>query len=183
MEFQSLAPLGKKNVFTDVEILGQVARFLDLDYSLTGVKKTQSQMPVWARLVRNDSGGTLAAGGVCRWDVGTTYGPGKAVDGLAAIGSNQMPAGVVDPWISGTVAEDETFWLIFNGPCKFLFTTGTTITNGDVLTLGAAGRAVRYNPAAADAEDNLNRLGRTLATVDTAIASDTLFRGFADIRF
>lgn len=176
--------LGKVNQVSDDALLGQVGCHKDLNYAAAGrIKPELSQHLVFARLCRNESSGTLAAGTVVRGATDATYGPLKATAGAAAIGSDHVPIGVVDPWVSAAVPDNAFFWLIYYGPCKFLFTTGTTIAVNDLLTLGAAGRAVKYDPASADAEDSLFRLGRTLEAVDTAIADDTLFRGFADFRF
>lgn len=182
MEYQSIAPLGKVNIVSDTALLGQRGRFLDLDYSGNpdGVKSPQSQSPVIAILVYNNSGGTLAAGTMVKWDNGATYGPFRGVIGAAAVASDEVPAGVVDPWISSPVPIGGIFWLIIEGPCKFLFTTGTTLDEGDLLAIGASGRAAKFVP---ETTDPVYHVGRSLAAVDTAIASDTLFRGYAQFKF
>lgn len=166
-------------------LLGQRACFRDINYASTeAVKPLLSQMDIIAVWVKNESGSAITPGTVCRWDSGATYGPGKAVAGAAAIASDQVPCGVADPYLpTAGVANDEHFWLIVEGPCKFKFTTGTTLDNIDVLQLGAAGRVTKYDVGTPAAGGNLYRVGRSLEAVDTGVASDTLFRGYADIRF
>lgn len=180
MEWMSVMPLGTYNKVSDVLLLGQEARFIDKDYASTeGVKPTLSAIPIRARLMYNDSGSTIAPGSLLRADVGTTYGPFKAVDGTAVLASDQVPCGVADPW-GGTIPVGAFFWVIYKGPCKFLFTTGTTLAPNDILITGAAARVTKYNVASETAEQNLHKVGWSLSAVDTAIASDTLFRGFAN---
>lgn len=179
MESCNLAPLGKKGIVTDDKLLGQYAEFLDIDYSSTDdAVSPQSQMKVIAMLMRNETGGTLAAGTICTWDATSSYGPGRAVAGTA--GATSLPAGVVDPWISSAVADNEFFWLIVFGPCKFLFTTGTTLDEGDLLAVAASGRVQK---ATVGTTSDHYTVGHSLAAVDTAIVSGTLFRGFANFKF
>lgn len=182
MEFMNDHSLGKKNIITDSGKLGQVYRLLDLDYSASGVKRQLSQMPIYARLVRNESSGNLTAGTIVTCATDTTYGAGKAVGAAAAAGTS-VGHGVVDPWISGNIADGETFLLIYNGPCKFKFTTGTALASGMVLALGAAGRAAKLDHTSLSDQLIFDRCGRALEVVASGTANDTLFRGFADFRF
>jgi hypothetical protein len=182
MEYITDFPIGTTNRVTKTTRLGSVARFTDQTRNSVGINPILSGMPTYARIVLNGSGGTLAPGALCRWDTATN-GPGMEVDGLAAISSTQLPAGVVDPWITGTVAAAETFLLFYYGPAKFLSTTGTAVAVDELLTLGASGRAVVYAEASADAEDTLFRCGKSLAVVASGTAAGTLFRGFVDCRF
>jgi hypothetical protein len=175
-------PIGKINHVTAVNRLGSVFRFANIDYDTAGLKNVVSGMYSYARLVKNGSGGTLKAGDVCYWDI-AGKGPGMEVDGAAAIASNNIPAGVVDPYISTTVADAETFLLFYYGPAKFLFTTGTSVAIGDNLTLGAAGRVDVFAVATADAENQLHHCGTSLATVASATASDTTFDAFIKMPF
>lgn len=180
LEIASNWPLGKVDVMTDTELLGQVGQHLDVDHdSAETVRQNLSAMPVFARIMRNDSGGILKPGAVLRNDTGSTYGPYKAVDGIAAIASDQVAVGAVDPWLTADVADGSHFWCIYWGPCKFLFTTGTTLARNDLLITGASGRVTKYDVTTASAANNLHGVGRSLEAVDTAISSDTLFRGFA----
>lgn len=179
MEQFSDSSLGKTDIVTDTDKLGQVARFLDLDRSGSGVKSQLSQMPIFARLVINNSGGNLTAGTIVTADA--TYGPGRGA-GAAAVAGTSVGCGVVDPWVSGNIANGSTFWMIEKGPCKFKFTTGTSITIGMVLALGAAGRAKELDHTSLSDQLIFDRCGRVLEAVDTAITNDTLFRGYADFR-
>ena len=178
MEFQSLAPLGKKNVISDTDLLGQVARFLDLDYSATGVKAVQSQQPVYARLVKNTSGGALTPGAIVY--PGSELGACRDVGGEAIAGTT-LGCGVVDPWL-GSVADDDIFWLIYSGPCKFQFTTGTALVIGQPLALGAAGRAKDLPEGSLTDQLLADRCGRADEAVASGTANDVLFRGIADFR-
>ena len=176
-------PMGKIDVVTDTDRLGQRYFFNDLDYSSTETITPQlTSMEVEALLVINDSGGTLKAGDICRWDIGATYGPGRGVD-AAAVADTAVGVGAVDPWISTTVGDGETFLLVVRGPCKLLSTTGTAVAIGDVLALGAAGRAIVYDAPGSDTTTgNRDRCGRALEVVASGAADDTLFRAYVDFR-
>ena len=179
MNIVTTASLGKKNVQSFN--LGQIGCFVDKDYSQQGVKPLNSQMLIWARLVRNESGGNLTAGSIVTDDTGSTYGPGKAV-GAAAVSGTSIGVGVVDPFVSGNIAAGETFWLIEAGPCQFKFTTGTTIAPGDAAALGAAGRVIQLDHTTLTDQLIFDRCGTVLEDVLTGVASDTLFRGIAEFR-
>lgn len=165
-------------------LLGTEGCFKHLTVGAEAPQQVASNMQVYAIWVKNEAGKALTPGEIVHWDTGTTYGPGKAVLDEAAADTD-VAAGVVDPHLpSAGVADNKHFWLIVKGPCQFLFTTGTTITIGDVLALGGAGRVIKYDAAGSDTTTgNRDRCGRTLESVDTAIASDTLFNGYADFRF
>jgi len=165
-------------------LLGTEGCFKDLTVGASDPQATASNMTVHARWVKNESGGALTPGFIVQWDTGATYGPGKAV-GAVAVADTDTGAGVVDPHLPAAgVANDDHFWLIERGPCRFRFTTGTTIARGDNLALGGAGRAIKYDAPGADTTTgNRDRCGACLEAVDTAVASDTQFRGFADFRF
>jgi hypothetical protein len=99
------------------------------------------------------------------WSVGTT---------------TTVPAGVVNPYISASVPIGGIFWMIVRGPCEFLFTTGTTIAANDLLASGASGRVIK---ATVGTTSDHYTVGWCNEGVDTAIASDTLFRGYAFFKF
>ena len=182
MSFLSDQPIGKINVITGTEQLGRMFEFTNIDYDTVGMKNVVSGMVSKARLVKNGSGGTLQSSDVCYWDIAGN-GPGMEVDGTAAIGSNNMPAGVVDPYISTTVADGETFLLFFYGPAKCRFITGTAVAIGDHLTLGAGGGVDKYAIASADAENTLYHVGTSLSTVASGTATDTEFDVFINCVF
>ena len=98
-------------------------------------------------------------------------------------GGDNWNIDLVGRWAFGTclaVAAKGTYWLIRNGPCKFKFTTGTTLDEDDVLSVGASGRVVKTTVGT---DDTVYRVGRCIAAVDTAIANDVLFRALADFRW
>lgn len=181
MEYIIGMELGKKNI-SQVN-LGQVARFVDRNYAASGaVKPILSSMPIYARLLRNESNGNLTAGTIVTASTDAVYGPGKAA-GAAAVAGTTVGHCVVDPFVSGNIADEETFWGIFYGPCKFKFTTGTATTLGMVLALGAAGRVQQLDHTSLTDQLIFDRCGRALEVVASGAANDTLFRGFADFRF
>lgn len=148
------------------------------DLSNDPIEKLNSQMDVHATWVKNQSGVVLPAGAMVTWDA-AGLGPGLAIGGIGAVNS-LATAGVVDSYISASVPDDSWFWLITKGPCRFLFTTGTTIAVGESLAMGATGYVIKMTVGTT--AEHL-RVGRTLAGVNTAVASGTLFRGYVDIRF
>lgn len=165
-------------------LLGTEGCFKHLAVGAAAPQAVVSNMTVHAMWVKNEAGKALTPGEIVHWDTGADYGPGKAVSDEAAADTD-VAAGVVDPHLPAAgVADNNHFWLILRGPCQFLFTTGTTLAPGDVLALGAAGRAIKYAAAGSDTSTgNRDRCGRCLIAVDTAIDSDTLFNGYADFRF
>jgi len=172
--------LGHKAFTSDVDQLGEEAVFEDINLSSTEqIKPKLSQMKIYARWVRNTSGGTLSPGAAVRWDETATYGPGKGIVDTAVIATDELVAGFVDPYITGTVAANEHFWLIEKGPAKALFTTGTTLDENDPLLPGAAGRVTKSDVSTASAAQNQHLCGFSLEAVDTGTADDTLFRIYA----
>ena len=180
MKYLNISDIGKVNVVSDTDLLGQRGYFLDFDRTATagGVKTNLSGMVGEAILVYNNNGGTLAAGTVMQWDTGATYGPGRGVE--TAGSTTTVPAGVVNPYISAAVPIAGIFWLILTGPCKFLFSTGTTLAPADLLACGASGRVIK---ATVGTTNDHYTVGTTIDAVDTAIATDTLFRGYAHFKF
>lgn len=175
MESMSVSELSKVNKVSDDFLLGQRGRFLDDNLgSSLAVKPSLSQHPIEAILVKNTSGGTLAAGTIVTWATDSTYGNPKAVAGTA--GATSYAAGVVNPYIASAVPANGFFWMIVEGPCKFLFTTGTTLAVSDALAVAASGRVAK---ATIGTTNGIYIIGMASEGVDTAIASDTLFRGFA----
>jgi hypothetical protein len=175
-------PVGATNRVSKVTRLGSVVRITDQNYAAVGVKPLYSGMSTLARVVKNGSGGTLAAGAACYWDI-AGEGPGKEVDGIASVSSNHIPAGFVDPFVAAAIPDTETFLLWFYGPCQMLSTTGTAVVNGNPLTLGASGRVDVYDVTSPEVADTFHYCGRALAAVASGTASGTLFRAFADTRF
>ena len=188
MSFQSVSQgLGETQASGEQEhLLGTIGIFLDQTVGQAAPRVTASNMPVYARWVKNETNGIVYPGFCFAWDTGATYGPGKAVIALAE-GDTTLGCGVADPHLSATTGEgcpdNDHFWLIFNGPCQFRFTTGNTLIVEDTLQVGGTGHVIEYSDVTETALGNRDRCGRCLEAVDTAIATGTRFRGYADFRF
>ncbi len=179
MNITQVYPLGSEGASGELEhLLGQEGCFRDVNYDSTErIKPTLSMRDIHAVWVKNESGGTLKAGDILKPSTDSTYGPLKAVAGAA--GATDVACGVVDPYINGTVADNDHFWMIVRGPATLLFTTGTTLAIGDELGNGAAGRAIKFTPGTTDMA---YFVGYSLAAVDTGVASDTEFRAVINFR-
>lgn len=114
----AIYPLGQ--AVTDdygAQMLGVETWFPDIDFASAVNPKPapRTGLQVHAILVMNDSGGTLTPGLFVTWKAGYV---GTRVGALAGVGS--APAGQVDPYISGTVADGDAFWLIVDGPTEVI---------------------------------------------------------------
>ncbi|MAT51123.1 MAG: hypothetical protein CMK32_08065 [Porticoccaceae bacterium] len=118
-----------------------------------GPTKVTDGREVEAIVVKNDSGGTLAAKKAVTWKAGYT---GTRVGGVTS-GASQRVAGIVDPFLTSTVADGEQFLLIVKGPTTVLANDGS-ITAGTGLVSQAAGRAGGY-AANGDSDDALSYFG------------------------
>lgn len=122
-------PLGRYNVISDDNMLGQVAMFQDQDQTVPDAPIINSGTPVYALLCKNSKGGTLTPG------LGYTFKSGKIgkeVDALS--GANAICDGVADPWVSGTIPDGAYFWLIIQGPCELKAAAGGITANAEVQT-------------------------------------------------
>ena len=152
-------PLGQK--ITDAygaTQLGTETWFPDLDYSSASHPKGVRLSPreVQAVLVKNSSGGALTAGRFVTWSasaVGTEIG--------ATAGVNSQPCGQVDPYLSTTVANGETFWLITSGP--------TTVTASAAITAGADIQVAATGKVSANVTGSIGK-----AIGSAAVDGDTL---------
>jgi hypothetical protein len=131
-------PLGKTAASGENEhLLGQPGVFKDLDLDSTErIKPELSAMLVHCVWVKNETGGALSPGESVTWDTGATYGPFKAV---GAQGGASAIAGFVDPYVT-TVADNEHFWLVQEGPCKALYDGSANLAIGDKIATAATGR-------------------------------------------
>ena len=111
---------------------------------------------VVARIMRNKTGGTLAAGEIiaCKVD-GGHEGLGRTE---ALAGADEREALVVDPALgSSTVANNDLFYAIVKGPSKVKQpASAATVVGGSIIVAGASGR-LALGDIAADA-------GRILGT-------------------
>lgn len=152
-------------------LLGQVSIHKDVDYASTErIKPELSAMNVVARWVKNESGGTLNPGESCTWDTGSTFGPGKAVGGEGAAGS---VCGFVDPYVS-SVANDQCFWLIEEGPTKVCYDGSASLAINDPLATAASGRVAE---ATLGTTETAYVIGRALEA-KSAGSADDLFRAY-----
>jgi len=170
--------LGVSGKVSQEMLLGKVCCFDDTDRinrdAQSGVAKLLSGMKIFARLVRNETGSTLAAGLIVEWDTGTTYGPGKAVKTIA--GDDEYGCGVVDPYLSSSVADDDFFWLIHTGP-TYVQSDGNAIANPNTRICCDASGQVRAWVAGTDEPDSVFGVN-----IDAAPASaGTLYRAL--VRF
>ena len=112
---------------------GQVLYLPDIDPSGDG-KSRRTNNDVTVKVVRNGSGGTLSPGAAVQYADGY-YGT-RVTTCAAAIG-NQC-AGIVDDHVSGTVADNDLFYIVVNGPVKANITTGATSHTGSNIVQGEA---------------------------------------------
>ena len=137
-------PLGRYNVVSDDNMLGQIAMFQDQDQSTPDSPIIQSGTPVYAILVKADVGGVVTPG------LGYTYKSGYIGKRVGALsGANAICDGVADPFVSGTIPDGAYFWLIIQGPIDLKIGAGDITANAVVQTLanglfgsGTAGTAV-----------------------------------------
>lgn len=138
---------------TDPLLEGGVREFQDMDYSIQPLNRTlRSSKVIRARWVKNSSGGALSKSTIVKWASGYV----KRRVGVVT-GSTEVGCGVVDPFLTTTVADGEYFWLIEAGQVPGLSagsvtanvqvipTTGgkfTTITADNAGTLAMCGRLV-----------------------------------------
>lgn len=103
----------------------------------TGVAATNQGGGWDCLLVRNDSSGTLAAKDVVSWKANYR---GKRVDGKTGTAKEKI-AGVVDPLLTTTVADNDLFWLVRKGfRVPVAKATGAAWTEGNPLTTNNAGK-------------------------------------------
>jgi hypothetical protein len=113
--------------------LGSQASFADLDYDAIDPKPTLSGHMVDCILVKQTGATAIAPGSVVKWSVAGT-------EVAAVAGANEVPAGVVDPYRTTSVAQGEAFWLITRGPALVL-SSAAIAANAPVRT-AASGQTV-----------------------------------------
>lgn len=129
-------------------------------------------MRTLVRIMRNTTGGTLAAGEFVLPDpTGTIAVLGQA---SAKSSGNEPDALVVDPTLIGTVADDDLFLAHVKGPSKVKVpAAGLTIAAaGTPLTAGASGRAAAGSAANAVTLEQLRVWDAMQTTIGTAAADD-----------
>lgn len=124
---------------------GTIRRFDNLNMAGTaGIKPWLSKCPVWAVLLRNESGGVLVKRRLALCKAGAGYNVIENVSGYTTA-LYDAPCVAIDPWLTTTVADDDFFWGIFKGPTILTLPS----SGGDILASGTAGRT----PLVASADD------------------------------
>jgi hypothetical protein len=138
-----------------------------------------SAMLIEAWLCRNEDTTAILPGKAVVWDVGTTYGPGKAVVDYA--GDDVSPAGFVPHNVISTgVPPGSTFFLIRKGPCKGRYDGSANLAIGDPLCTATTGR-LREMVFGTDDADSF--CGRKMIADKASGTADDLIEIYADCRF
>lgn len=144
---------------------GHQASFSDLDYDAVGVPSTLSAQMVEAVIVKQTGATAIAPGSIVKWSV-----PGKEIAAVA--GANEVACGVVDPYLTASVAQNEYCWVIQRGPCKVL--SSAAIAAAAPIRTAASGKAVTT--------DYTNPEASVGVQVTAATAGDQLKRAIIDCR-
>ena len=127
-------PLGQAMGTTCPAFLkGHQSSHADLDYEATGVRKTLSAQMIDAVIVKQTGASAIAPGSLVKWSV-----PGTEIAAVA--GANEVPCGVVDPYLTASVAQNEYCWVIQSGPCNVL--SSAAIAANAPITTAASGKSV-----------------------------------------
>lgn len=154
-------------------LAGYRALFTDDDPTTGPDGAATTAMTVEAIWVRNESGGALNPGAPVTWDT-SNLGPGLSIGGNAA--DDAKTVGVVDPYVSGTVADDYYFWLIVKGPTKVRYDGSSSLTVGTEIKSAGSGNVSLYTFATDDAD---SKFGVTIEAKTSGTAGD-LFRAVID---
>ena len=130
--FSRGATLGVTSTSDGTGIVGTQRWFVDTN-PRTGV--VNSNAPVKCIAMRNTSAGTLTAGQVVKAKTTALL---SEVDGNADVDSPIV--GVVDEYLTSTVAVNDVFWLVVNGPTSAAVGTGG-VTQGAFVSVGTSGTA------------------------------------------
>ena len=126
---------------------GTEAAFQDLDYLATGVKSQLSNMMVNAVWVRQTGATAIAPGSCVKWSV-----PGSEIAAVA--GSNEAACGVVDPYLTSSVAQNEYCWVIYKGPARVI--ASAAISANAAIKTAASGKVATTDYT--DVEASVGRL-------------------------
>jgi hypothetical protein len=87
----------------------------------------RDERPVWMQLVKNRKGSAILPKQLCVYKAGYF---GTGVD-LAAAAGGTIIHGVADPFLPAAgVADGEFFWMIINGPAKFINDANADLAEG-----------------------------------------------------
>jgi hypothetical protein len=107
------------------------------DYDIATPDTLDSSRAVFVRLTKNNSGGALLPGIVCKPDTASSL--LFKTSTLGAAGTADKPIGVVNRHVAAAgVPDDEYFWMVVEGPTEVI-DSGSGVTVGDTLATGAAG--------------------------------------------
>lgn len=167
MSLEQISIVGPQrvNAVTDVQHLGTRVSLPDLDYSAQAKTRLSAEQ-VECILVANRSGGDYTPGLRVGWLAGEE-GPGRAT---GAAGGDDLPAaGIVWPYYTVNVADDDFFLLVVKGPTKAQYDGAGDIAVGDPLKGAASGRFSEYT----DGTDQVVSLfGHALAAKSSGSAGD-----------
>ena len=139
---------------------GAIFEFPDVDRTpaLRGGKSRRSGSNLKAICVRNTSGGALTVASLCcQFNVATgdytvttqalANTEGRKIFGTckAVTGAVNLWAGIGDPELTTTVADDDLFWIVIRGVCLAKMKASETVTLGDVLISSASGYLEEVN--------------------------------------
>lgn len=130
--------LGNKSSTAPSSLVGTEAIFTDLEYDAAD-KANMEQLSnnfVHAIWIKQTGVTAIAPGSIVKWGV-----PGESVAAVA--GSGEVGCGIVDPYLSSSVAQNEYFWMIFRGPVKVL--SSTSISANAPVGTAASGQSVTSN--------------------------------------
>lgn len=112
--------------------LGAQCSFPDLEYASTNTTQpTLSGTMLSARLVQHTGAVAVAPGSYVKYAV-----PGLTTASITAAGD--APAGVVDPYLTSSVAQNEYYWLVYHGPVDAL--AGAALALNATVIPDATGR-------------------------------------------
>lgn len=137
------ARLGAKNILKDDAYLGAERSFMDKDHSVPDSVAPLSSRVIRARYVKNGSGGALDPGK----GVVIKSGAPNQIGGYHS--ANGRCDGVIDPFLTGSVADGDYFWLIVEGPVDVEIGSGNIAANAVVQTIASglfAGGTAGTNP-------------------------------------
>lgn len=125
------ARLGAKNIYRQDEYLGAMRNFQDRDHADGQSVTASTARTIKAMYVKNGSGGALTKG----LGVVMKSGAPNQVGGLHS--ANGRCDGIIDPFLTGTVADGDYFWLIVEGPVDVEVGTGGLTANSVVQTIAS----------------------------------------------
>jgi hypothetical protein len=104
--------LGQKTSDVQTNLLGTRAVFPAVDPTDTGdaIRSVPNGIPIEAVWVQLTGASSVAPGLIVKWTSGSA---GTKVSGIT--GSAEVGAGMVDPYLTASVAQNECFWLIRRG--------------------------------------------------------------------